>query len=230
VTPQPAEPPARETRSRTGSLPPPIQRYGFTAAVSSLASPLLGSTRVALADANWRAAMTDEYKALVDNGTWRLVPRPPRTNVISCKWVYKHKYRADGSLARHKSRWVVRGFSQRHDIDYDETFNPVVKRATIRVVLSIAASRSWPIHQLDVKNAFLHGHLTETVYCEQPPGFVDPAAPTTCASCKIPCMDSSRRLGLGTSASPASYSGLASLCQPPTRLFLFTKRALTLPT
>jgi hypothetical protein len=177
VVPQPAEPPARETRSRTGSLPPPIQRYGFTAAASSLASSLPGSTRVALVDANWRAAMTDEYKALVDNGTWRLVPRPPHTNVISGKWVFKHKYRADGSLARHKARWVVRGFSQRHGIDYDETFSPVVKPPTIRVVLSIAASRSWPIHQLDVKNAFLHGHLNETVYCEQPPGFVDPVAP-----------------------------------------------------
>jgi hypothetical protein len=116
VAPQPAEPPARETRSRTGSLPPPIQRYGFTVVASSLASPLPGSTRVALADANWRAAMTDKYKALVDNGTWRLVPRPPHANVISGKWVFKHKYRADGSLARHKARWVVRGFSQRHGI------------------------------------------------------------------------------------------------------------------
>jgi hypothetical protein len=166
VAPQSAEPPPRQTRSRTGSLPPPIQRYGFTAAATSLASPLPGSTRVALADANWRAAMTDEYKALVDNGTWRLVPRPPHANVISGKWVFKHKYRADGSLARHKAKWVVRGFSQRHDIDYDETFSPVVKPPTIRVILSIAASRSWPIHQLDVKNAFLHGHLNETVYCE----------------------------------------------------------------
>jgi hypothetical protein len=146
VAPQPAEPPARETHSRTGSLPPPIQRYGFTATFSSLASLLPCSTRVALADANWRAAMTNEYKALVDNGTWCLVPRSPRTNVISGKWVYKHKYRADGSLARHKARWVVRGFSQRHDINYDETFSPVVKSATIRVVLSIVASRSWPIH------------------------------------------------------------------------------------
>ena len=154
-----------------------MQRYGFTAAASSLASPLPGNTRAALADANWRAAMTEEYKALVDNGTWRLVPRPPRANVITGKWVFKHKYRADGSLARHKARWVVRGFSQRYGIDYDETFSPVVKPATIRVVLSIAASRSWPIHQLDVKNAFLHGHLNETVYCQQPPGFVDPAAP-----------------------------------------------------
>ena len=69
------------------------------------------------------------------------------------------------------------GFSQQHGIDYDETFSPVVKPVTIRVVLSIAASYSWLIHQLDVKNAFLHGHLEETVYCQQPPGFVDPANP-----------------------------------------------------
>ena len=88
-----------------------------------------------------------------------------------------HKFHSDGSLARHKPRWVVCGFSQRHDIDYDETFSPVVKPATIRVVLNIAASRGWPIHQLDMKNAFLHGHLEETVYCQQPSGFVDPAHP-----------------------------------------------------
>jgi histone deacetylase 1/2 len=154
-----------------------MQRYGFTAAASSMASPLPANSRVALADANWRAAMAEEYKALIDNGTWRLVPRPPRANVITGKWVFKHKYNADGSLARHKARCVIRGFSQQYGIDYDETFSPVVKPTTIRVVLSIAASRSWPIHQPDVKNAFLHGHLNETVYCQQPPGFVDPAAP-----------------------------------------------------
>ena len=121
--------------------------------------------------------MADEFQALIDNGTWRLVPRPPGANVVSGKWIFKHKYHSDGTLARHKARWVVRGFSQQHGIDYDETFSPVVKPATIRAVLSIATSRAWPIHQLDVKNAFLHGHLDETVYCQQPPGFVDPAAP-----------------------------------------------------
>jgi hypothetical protein len=110
--------------------------------------------------------MADEYKALFDNGTWRLVPRPPGANVVMGKWIFKHKFHSDGSLARHKARWVVRGFSQRHGIDYDETFSPIVKPATIRVVLSLAASRSWPIHQLDVKNAFLHGHLAETMYCQ----------------------------------------------------------------
>jgi hypothetical protein len=89
-----------------------MQRYGFTAAASRLPSPLLANSRVALVDANWRAAMAEEYKALMDNGTWRLVPRPPRANVITGKWVFKHKYNADGSLAHHKARWVVRGFSQ----------------------------------------------------------------------------------------------------------------------
>ena len=121
--------------------------------------------------------MAEEYKALVDNNTWRLVSRPPGANVVTGKWIFRHKFHSDGTLARHKARWVVRGFTQRHGIDYDETFSPVVKPATIRVVLSIAASRQWPIHQLDVKNAFLHGHLHETVYCQQPPGFVDPARP-----------------------------------------------------
>jgi hypothetical protein len=125
-----------------GSLPPPMQRYGFTAAAPSLPSSLPGNSCAALADVNWRAAMAEEYKALMDNGTWRLVLRPPHADVITDKWVFKHKYHADGSLACHKARWVVRGFSQQYDIDYDEMFSPVVKPTTIRVVLSIAASRS----------------------------------------------------------------------------------------
>ncbi|WVZ53780.1 hypothetical protein U9M48_004676, partial [Paspalum notatum var. saurae] len=121
--------------------------------------------------------MIDEYQALLDNDTWRLVPRPPGANVVTGKWIFKHKFHSDGTLARHKARWVVRGFSQQPGVDYDETFSPVVKPATIRVVLSIAAARTWPIHQLDVKNALLHGHLEETVYCQQPSGFVDQSAP-----------------------------------------------------
>nr|GEV44423.1 ribonuclease H-like domain-containing protein [Tanacetum cinerariifolium] len=79
--------------------------------------------------------------------------------------------------AMYKARVVANGRSQQQGIDYDETFSPVVKPATISTILSLVVSRDWPIHQLDVKNAFLHGHLFETVYMHQPPGFVDPNKP-----------------------------------------------------
>ncbi|GJZ73110.1 ribonuclease H-like domain-containing protein [Tanacetum coccineum] len=117
--------------------------------------------------------MCDEYKSLIDNETWMLVPRPPNVNIVRSMWLYKHKYNADGSLSRYKARLVANGRSQQQGIDCDETFSPVVKPATIRTVLSLAVSRQRPIHQLDVKNAFLHDHLTETVYMHRPPGFTD---------------------------------------------------------
>jgi len=88
------------------------------------------------------------------------VPRPPGANLVTGKWLFKHKFNADGSLERYKARWVLRGFTQRLGIDFSKTFSPVVKPATVRTVLSLALSRHWPIHQLDVKNAFLHGTLT----------------------------------------------------------------------
>jgi hypothetical protein len=114
-----------------------------------------------------------EFDALQANRTWSLVPRPPGANVISGKWVFKNKLQPDGSLERRKARWVVRGFKQRPGIDFSQTFSPVVKPATIRTVLHLAAARNWPVHQLDVTNAFLHGELSERVYCLQPAGFVD---------------------------------------------------------
>jgi hypothetical protein len=83
----------------------------------------------------------------------------------------------DGSLERYKACYVLRGFTQCPGVDYDETLSPVVKPATIRTVLTLALSRNWPVHQLDVTNAFLHGTLTETICCTQPVGFYDPAHP-----------------------------------------------------
>jgi len=151
------------TRGKDG-LRQPVDRLNLhtTAAATS---PVPLSVRAALSDPAWRLAMQAEFDALQGNDTWTLVPRPPGVNLVTGKWVFRHKFKSDGSLDRYKARWVLRGFTQRPGIDYDETFSPVVKPATIRVVLTLALSRSWPIHQLDAKNAFLHGTLNETVYC-----------------------------------------------------------------
>jgi hypothetical protein len=115
--------------------------------------------------------MDEEYDALIQNGTWHLVPATHGQNVIDCKWVYKVKRKADGTVDRYKARLVAKGFKQRYGIDYEDTFSPVVKAATIHVVLSLAVSRGWHLCQLDVKNAFLHGLLQEEVYMRQPPGY-----------------------------------------------------------
>jgi hypothetical protein len=137
------------------------------------ASPVPSFVRAALADPHWHHAMEEEYAALLANHTWDLVPCPPGTTVVTGKWLFRHKLTSDGSLDRYKARWVLRGFTQRPRVDYDETFSLVIKFATVRAVLSLALSHDWAIHQLDVKNAFLHSTLTETVYCSQPTGFVD---------------------------------------------------------
>lgn len=121
--------------------------------------------------------MSNEYAAQVRNRTFDLVPPAPNQNVIATKWMYTEKYLADGSFDRPKARWVARGDKQEHGIDYAKTFRLVVKSITIRHVLNLAVSRSWPIKQLDVNNAFLQGTLTNEVYVSQPPGFVDPDRP-----------------------------------------------------
>jgi hypothetical protein len=151
-------------------------RLILAATTTSLTPSLIpSSVYAALADPDWHATMEDEYEALMSNGTWDLVPRPQGSNVITGKWVFTHKFHADGIFDRYKARWVLRGFTQRPGVDYDETFSPIVKPATVRTVLTTTVSHNWPIQQLDVKNAFLHGTLTVTVYCCQLTGFADPA-------------------------------------------------------
>jgi hypothetical protein len=162
------------TRGKSGFFLPK-QHFSLTA---TAISPIPATYRSALKDPNWYNAMLEEFNALMRNDTWSLVARPAGVNVVTGKWIFRHKFNSDGSLARYKARWVVRGFTQQHGVDYDETFSPVVKPATICTVLSLATSRSWPIHQMNVKNAFLHGHLEETIYCEQPSGFVDASHPS----------------------------------------------------
>jgi hypothetical protein len=126
---------------------------------------------------SWRQAMVDEFQALIRNKTWHLIPPREDLNVIDCKWVFKLKRKADGTIDCHKACLVAKGFNQQYGIDYDETFSPVVKPATIRLLLSLAVTRGWVIRQIDIQNAFLHGYLHEDVYMHQPPGFVDSKYP-----------------------------------------------------
>ncbi|GKC90569.1 ribonuclease H-like domain-containing protein [Tanacetum coccineum] len=148
------------TRFRVGTNRP---TQCFNLHVSTI-SPIPKSYPIAFRDPNWYRAMLDEYTALIKNNTWILVPRPPDANIVRSMWLFRHKYNADGTLSRYKARLVANGSTQLAGINVDETFSPVVKPATIRTVLSLAISRHWPVHQLDVKNAFLHGSLSETEY------------------------------------------------------------------
>ena len=106
--------------------------------------------------------MDHEVEALVSRGTWTLVPRPTDANIVTCKWVFTIKYHPDGTMSRHKARLV----------DYTETFSPVVRLNSVRVLLSLAINQAWSLHQLDVSNAFLYGDLEEQVFMEQPPGYI----------------------------------------------------------
>jgi hypothetical protein len=99
------------------------------------------------------------------------------SNVVTGKWVFTHKLHVDGSFDRYKARWVLRGSTQCPEVDYDKTFSPAMKPATVCTVLALAISRDWRVQQLDVKNVFFHGTLSETVFCSQPTGFTNPAHP-----------------------------------------------------
>uniref|UniRef100_A0A2N9ECM1 BHLH domain-containing protein n=1 Tax=Fagus sylvatica TaxID=28930 RepID=A0A2N9ECM1_FAGSY len=117
----------------------------------------------------WIAAMRDEFDALQRQNTWSLVPQSAGHNVIGCRWVFKLKRNSDGSISHYKARLVAKGFHQQPGLDFDETFSPVVKPPTVRIVLSLAAQHQWSLRQLDISNAFLHGFLKEDVFMIQPP-------------------------------------------------------------
>ncbi|CAL8169438.1 unnamed protein product [Prunus armeniaca] len=133
--------------------------------------------KAAAAQPKWQQAMAEEIQALQLQGTWNLVPHPPDKNIVGCTWIYKIKRNSNGTISRYKARLVAQGFSQEHGLDYDETFSPVVRHTTVRLVLSLAAMFKWDLRQLDVKNAFLHGELQEEVYMRQPQGFTNSTYP-----------------------------------------------------
>ena len=184
---QPVIPPAAppvvsrpHTRSRSGIFRPRERKDGTVAWLAACMAAAIADPsaeprnyQAAMTILHWREAMELEYQSLIRNETWTLVKPPPRVNVIDSKWVFKVKKHSDGSIERYKAHLVARGFRQRFGLDYEDTFSPVVKPTTIRLLLSLAVTRGWSLRQLDVQNAFLHGILEEEVYMRQPPGFED---------------------------------------------------------
>jgi histone deacetylase 1/2 len=164
------------TRLQNGIRKPHIYTDG-TVKWGMLASSGIGepaSLHEALQDPNWVEAMNTEHTALLRDKTWHLVAPPKGKNIIDSKCVYKIKWKVDGTIDRYNARLVAKGYKQRYGIDYKDTFSPVVKAATIGLVLSIAVSKGWSLRQLDVQNTFLHGVLKEEVYMYQPLGYKNP--------------------------------------------------------
>ena len=114
--------------------------------------------------------MKEELDALTKNHTWDLVTLPLRQSVVGCKWTYKIKTHFDGSIERYKACLVAKGFTQEYGIDYEETFAPIACISSVRAFLAITATSKWDLFQIDVKNAFLNGDLSEEIYMQPPSG------------------------------------------------------------
>nr|GEV52305.1 hypothetical protein [Tanacetum cinerariifolium] len=137
---------------------------------SSLSEPT--SYHEAAQEECWKWAMNQEIKSIERNNTWELCELPPGATTIGVKWVFKTKLDKDGKIDKHKARLVVKGYAQKQGLDYSEVFAPVAKWDIIRSIFALAAQRGMKVHQLDVKSAFLYGELEETVFVEQPQGYV----------------------------------------------------------
>ena len=155
----------------------PIQK--LTLSVVGRKNPKTEPTTIsqAMKDEKWRGAATAEFDAHIKNHTWDLKPNVHGHNIIGCRWLFTTKNLANGQQEHPKGRLVAKGYTQQHGIDYSETFSPVIKSTTIRLVLQIVVTKAWHIKQLDINNAFLQGELTEVVYMMKPPGFIDKDRP-----------------------------------------------------
>ena len=157
--------------------------FAFVSTLPSVSTPK--STSEALSHLGWKQAMTKEMDALYSNGTWELVTLPHDKSPVGCCWVYTVKVGPDGKVDRLKARLVAKGYTQQYGSDYYDTFSSMTKIASVCLLLSMAAMRSWSIFQLDIKNVFLHGDLAEEVCMEQPSGFV--AQRESGLVCKLHC-------------------------------------------
>ncbi|GJT38372.1 putative RNA-directed DNA polymerase [Tanacetum coccineum] len=185
----PAEPndvslPIRRT-SRVSK--PPQFYYGFhieedkisDSTLSELDEPANYKEAMASPEAvKWKEAMKSEIQSMYDNQVWNLVDTTTGLKTVGCKWIFKKKTDMDGKVHTYKARLVAKGYTQTHGIGYEETFSPVAKIKSIRIMLAIAAFHDYEIWKMDVKTAFLNGKLTEDVFMAQLEGFENAKYPT----------------------------------------------------
>eukprot|EP00253_Pinus_taeda_P016732 PITA_16732 len=136
--------------------------------------------------------MVEEYKFIMTNDVWEVVPRPEDRSVIGSRWIYKIKYVADGSIEKNKARFMAKGYAQKEGINYEETFTLVARYTSVKPVISLAAQMGWEIHQMDVKTIFLDRVIEEEVYIDQPKGFKTHEKRTHVCRLRKSCMGSSR--------------------------------------
>ncbi|GAA0162140.1 transmembrane signal receptor [Lithospermum erythrorhizon] len=134
----------------------------YSEAMSSTEAPL------------WKKAFRSEVDSIFQNHTWELVDLPPRCKPLKSKWIFNRKMKADGTIDKYKGGLVICGNRQMEGLDYFDTYSPVTRITSIRLVLAIAALRNLDVHQMDVKTAFLNGDLEEEIYMEQLEGFLVP--------------------------------------------------------
>ncbi|MCO5569492.1 hypothetical protein L7F22_023205 [Adiantum nelumboides] len=121
--------------------------------------------------------MDSEYQSLMENGTWQLVAALPDRNLVTYKWLLRKKLHVDGSISRYKAKLVARGFTQVPGMDYNETFSPVLRITSFRVLIAIAAQFGFLLHQMDLCTAFLNGNLQEEICMTQPDCYISPQHP-----------------------------------------------------
>ena len=134
----------------------------FKEALNSTYSPL------------WKEAIKSEIDSILQNHTWELVDLPPSCKPLSSKWIFKRKLKADGSIDKYKTKLVIKGYKQIEGLDYFDTYSPVTRITSIRLIIAIAALWNLEVHQMDVKTVFLNGDIEEEIYMEQPEGFSAP--------------------------------------------------------
>ena len=122
----------------------------------------------------WKEAVNSEIESILSNHTWELTDLPPGNKLLGSKWIFKRKMKPDGTIDKYKARLVVKGYRQKEGLDYFDTYSPVTRITSIRMLIALAAVHDLKIHQMDVKTAFLNGELEEEIYMEQPEGFIVP--------------------------------------------------------